>query len=211
MKNSHIKHTCGYTVAVVLAVILSVVSSAHCQTDGVAMLLQQTPAEGGRVTPGPGMHHFETDAEIALTAVPAAGYQFVYWLGDVSDPGANSTIARLDAPKIIIAVFQKIEYDFLPFTQQMRGAPLGGARASAADYQRGGISPTAGTRPRSSSWPRPPQPPQEEPEEPDQPEFPVPNEGDNFPVPEPVPEPGTLCLFGLGGLIFLRKRRRKSP
>ena len=81
---------------------------AHCQTSGVALLVQQTPAEGGIVAPTIGVHYFARNSQIALVAIPKPGYQFVCWLGDVTDPNSSRAVAYLDRPKIVIAVFARI-------------------------------------------------------------------------------------------------------
>jgi len=193
-----------------LLVIFSITGPALSQTDSVALLLQQSPAEGGKVSPSLGVHHFGSSARVALTATAAPGYQFVYWLGDVSDPASSTTNAVLDSPKIIVAVFEKVQFDLMPVMQAPQGAPVGGMYASAADYSRGGISPVAGKRPHKYRLPsKPPEPPEEP--EPDFPvpegeNFPVPG-GENFPTPEPIPEPATICLLGLGAIFTLRAGR----
>ncbi len=138
-----------------------------------------------------------------MTAVPKPGYHFVYWLGDVSDPTANSTIVYLDAPKIVIAVFERVEYDFLAVEERAQSRPVGGLVGSAGDYARGGGGGGIGRRP---SWPSPPSPPPPPPEEEE--DFPVPPEGNDFPVPEPIPEPATVLLLGWGSLALLRNRSR---
>ncbi len=115
---------------------------AYCQTPDVALLLQQTPAKGGVMTPIAGVYHFELNSEVTLTAVPKPGYQFVYWLGDVSDPAATNTIVYLDKTKIIIAVFEQSEYDALAAEEGMSGGGGGGGLVTTvANYgQTGGMS-----------------------------------------------------------------------
>ncbi len=192
--------------AVIIAAVLS--APAFCD-EGIALLLQQTPAQGGTITPDVGVHHVEANTDVVLTAVPKPGYQFVYWLGDVSEPTANTTIAYLDAPKIIIAVFERAKYEFLLPEDRSRSAPVGGLVSSPADYSNTGSQ--AGGAKRPHKW-RGPTPPEEE-EEADFPvpeeksDFPVPDESNDFPVPEPVPEPATFFLLTLGGLALLRTRR----
>lgn len=181
----------------VLAVVLCGISrTAYCQTNRPVLLLQQMPADAGTITPDPGVHHIEQDAIITLTAVPRPGYQFVYWLGDVSEPQLNRTTAYLDAPKIIIAIFEKAEFDLEDLSEPTQGIPggiAGGLRASAADYSRRGFSGGGGSRRRSISGP----PPQPEPLPP-----PV--------APVPTPEPTTLILLAAGSyLAFARRRSRK--
>jgi hypothetical protein len=174
---------------------------AYCQTDGTALLLQQTPPEAGRITPGVGVHSFESDTEVTLTAAAKPGYRFVYWLGDVSDSTANSTVVYLDVPKIIIAVFERSEYEFLVVPEAQQGAPIGGFFASPVGAGLQGFGGGGGRRPPKWRWPTPPEP--EEPEESEP--LPVPEEGDDFPT--PIPEPATVLLLGFGSLALLKKRR----
>ena len=101
----------GWKLVVLAITIITVgwLAPAHCQTSDVALLLQQTPSTGGAITPTAGVHHFKLNSEITLTAAPKPGYQFLYWLGDVSDPAATKTVVYLDKPKIIIAIFEQTE------------------------------------------------------------------------------------------------------
>jgi hypothetical protein len=172
-------------------ILCALLKPAYCETDGTALLVQQTPVQGGTITPDVGVHHFDLDTDVTLTAVPRPGYQFVYWLGDVSDPTANRTVVYIDAPKIVIAIFERAEYEFLDVQERAQSAPGGGLFASAADYARQGFGGGGGRRPNG---PRPPKPPNGEPDD------------DDFPV--PIPEPATVCLLGLGGLSLLRRRHR---
>jgi hypothetical protein len=143
------------------AVALSVVSfglsgPACCQTAGVALLIQQTPAQGGTVVPPPGVHYFAPDSQVALAAIPNPGYRFLYWLGDVSDPNSSSTSVYLDSPKIIVAVFAKLPEDYV----------VGGGSPSVDRPEQsvggGGIS----TRQGLMLPPHPPPPPPPPPAEP---------------------------------------------
>jgi len=180
------------TVILTLAVVLfGLFEPAYCETDGTALLLRQTPPQGGKITPSVGVHHFEPYAGVTLTAVPKPGYHFVYWLGDVSDPTANSTIVYLDAPKIVIAVFERSEYDFLAGEEMPQSSPVGGLSGGGADYSRrggGGIGRIRGRGEREE------EPPEEE----------------DFPVPEPIPEPATGVLLVLGSLFAFVKHRAKK-
>lgn len=189
------------TVILALAVILcGLLEPAYCETDGTSLLLQQTPPQGGKITPSVGVHHFEPYTGVTLTAVPKPGYHFVYWLGDVSDPTANSTIVYLDTPKIVIAVFERSEYDFLTGEERPQSRPVGGMSGGGADYSRrggGGGGGGGGTGGSPSNGDK-------------NGEFPVPPEGNDFPVPEPIPEPATGVLLVLGSFFAFVKHRAKK-
>jgi len=127
---------------------------AYCQEGGVALLLQQTPSQGGTVSPDIGVHHYDADAEVTLIAVPRPGYNFIYWLGDVLDPTANKTTALLDKPKVIVAVFQQVDDDQLIVGQSasVRRAGGGGSSSSLSpSASRGGGG--GGSSPRGDPTP----------------------------------------------------------
>ncbi len=184
-------------------VLFALLRPAYCQLDGITLLLLQNPDEGGTVTPAAGVHYLEQGAEVTLTAIPQPGFQFVCWLGDVSDAMANSTLVYLDAPKIVIAVFETAEFELAIYPEHSTFAPGGGSYRSPREPTNSGFGGSGSERPSKR---RPPQiipPPEEEHE------FPVPEEGNDFPVPE-VPEPATICLLGFGGLIMLNRKQRNK-
>ena len=210
-RDSNLTFVVGWQ-SIVLAIVVIVgglAGPAYCQTNGVALLLQQTPVQGGTLNLSMGVHNFELYTEVTLTAIAKPGYQFVYWLGDVRDSTSNNTTVYLDGPKIIIAVFERARYEFVVLEEEPTSAPVGGLRASAADYASGGGGGGGGRRahkPSSSEQPKPP-----EPEEPD--DFPIPDEetgGDEFPIPEPIPEPATVALLALGTIPALLRRRPRQ-
>ena len=214
-RNNLIRIGCRRVILAVAIIVAGLPLMAYCQIDGTSLLLQQTPADGGTITPGVGIHNVVIDTEVTLTAVAKPGYQFVYWLGDVSDPTANSTTAFLSTPTIIIAVFERAEYEFLPGLGRIPSRPGGGLIASGADYGRQGYS--GGGRKRPHKWRWPTLPPEEEPEDEfpvpdeDEPDFPVPEESDgNFPVPEPIPEPASAVLLLTGALLAITRRTPKK-
>ncbi|MHC4243158.1 MAG: InlB B-repeat-containing protein [Planctomycetota bacterium] len=164
---------------------------AYCQISDVALLLQQTPNKGGAITPNAGVYHFEQNSEVTLTAAPKPGYQFAYWIGDVSDPSSISTIVYLDKPKIIIAVFEQGGYGVPEVEKGIASGGGGGGGGSgfispAMTFgQAGSISGVAGgVKPKVYK--------------------------SAYPQSEVVPEPATCVLLGFGSLFALIRRRTKG-
>jgi len=164
---------------------------AYSQTKDMVLLLEQTPVKGGEITPVAGVHYFKPNSEVILTAVPKAGYKFIHWLGDVSDPAAANTIVYLNEPKVIIAVFEKAEQGISGDGEGLLlgsgGGAGGGLFPTALDLSwPGGISSGGGAKPKK----------------------PVYYEKGKKPTPE-VPEPATGLLMMLGGLFALKRRSPK--
>lgn len=164
---------------------------AYSQTKDMVLLLEQTPVKGGKITPVAGVHYFKPNSEVILTAVPKAGYKFIHWLGDVSDPTAANTIVYLNEPKVIIAVFEKAEQGISGDGEGLLlgggGGAGGGLFPTALDLSwPGGISGGGGAKPKK----------------------PVYYEKGKKPTPE-VPEPATGLLMMLGGLFALKRRSPK--
>ncbi|MGD8786289.1 MAG: PEP-CTERM sorting domain-containing protein [Phycisphaerales bacterium] len=168
---------------------------AYCQNPNVALLLQQTPNKAGAITPTAGVYHFEQNSQVSLTAVPKPGFQFVYWLGDVSEPAATSTMVYLDKPKIIVAIFEKAEFGTLGAEESL-AAPSGGGgggmgggslMTNAVSYgQNGGISGGSGGKKTQVV----------------KPVYPNGN--------EPIPEPATVILLMLGSVLVFTRPNKKG-
>jgi len=215
-----------FLILSITAFALFLPGPAQCQTPEIALLLQQTPSQGGIVNPQIGVHHFVLDTEVTIIAIPKPGYQFLYWLGDVLDKTANKTTTRLDKPKIIVAVFQQVDQDQVVVGQNRATAGGGGGSVftsgrpitSGAPSRRGGGGPS-GNPPTEGDDPVPPDdppiPPDDPPIPPDDPPIPpedppIPPDDPPIPPDDPppeVPEPATGILSTLGGLALLKKRR----
>jgi len=61
-----------------------------------------SPTGGGSVSPSSGT--YDEGTEVILTAIPASGYLFDHWSGDVSGNITSITIT-MDADKSVIATF----------------------------------------------------------------------------------------------------------
>ena len=60
--------------------------------DKHALTLGAEPPQGGTTTPPPGVYWFEHPGQMDITAVPALGWEFVFWEGyDIADSLAAST------------------------------------------------------------------------------------------------------------------------
>jgi hypothetical protein len=55
----------------------------------------------------------------------------MYWLGEVANPTSSRTVVYIDKPKIIVAVFDRSEYEIPEIAERGGGqAAIGGGRAS---------------------------------------------------------------------------------
>lgn len=71
-----------------------------------SLSIRISPQEGGNITrfPEPEKESYEPGTQVTLTAIPASGYAFDHWEGDVSDRSSTMTI-RMDLDKNITAYF----------------------------------------------------------------------------------------------------------
>jgi len=183
-------------LSVLMYVFAFTAGPAFCEEIGVNLVLGQSPADGGIVTPGTGVHHFLTDATIAITAVPQEGYRFSHWLGDVTDPSSNTTKIHLNSSKAVMAVYQPVagnagEDGYPEENYTAGGGAIGSGKIipTRADFFLNGFSAPGGSvRPKGSG--------------------PVSRQAT---VPAPVPEPATFILLGMGSIVFARSaKHRKS-
>lgn len=196
--------------AVVCAILLFCLCVPGYCRDGTALMLEVSPVSGGTVNLEPGVHVYDRDSAVTLTAVPKPGYQFVYWIGDVDDAVASNTMVFLDSPKIVIAVFERTKYDLIVLEDNPQGSigrgglvPKGGDYAASLNQAGGGRRPRF-YRPRRNTNEENDDVPVPETED----DLPVPGDSDDFPV--PVPEPATITLLLTGMLALTGHRKRKT-
>jgi len=133
--------------ALLLGIVVIVAGStlpavaAGAQDSGFALLIQSSPSEGGNVTPGDGVHRVEIGNSVPLVAVPKRGYRFLYWLGDVGQTDRTRTSVRMDSPKLVVAVFEREQFEDLLGSGIPQGASYGGLHPSPQPSSGGSISP----------------------------------------------------------------------
>jgi hypothetical protein len=186
----------GFAAALGCAILLLCLTGAgYCEDDGTALMLEMSPVNGGTLNLSPGVHTYDRDAEVTLIATPKPGYQFVYWLGNVTNATTSTTAVYLDSPKIVIAVFERSKFEFVEPEEELQGSAGGGGLIpSGSDYAAGLEQAGGGKRP-----PEPPKPNED---------VPVPEEEPNFPV--PVPEPATVAFLFAGMLMLIKYPRRRA-
>lgn len=182
------KRQLGASLLAGLILALIVASAACAQTSGYDLCVEYSPARAGTVTPDTGTHHFGPNTVVTLSAQPQPGFQFAYWIGDVSDPKDPSTTVRLDASKIVVAVFNPTPMEEAPPRIAMGGGGGGGGALipakvdlSTPSFSIAGGGSGGGVR--------------------------------KVAVPVPVvvtPEPATILLLGFGAFA-LRHRRHRGP
>jgi len=179
------------------------------QVESYALMVQQSPVDAGVVNPGAGIHRVGIGSPVTLQAVAKPGYRFLYWLGDVSDSSTNQAVVVLNAPKIVVAVFGRLEHEVIEESSgsggdqtavlsfDVAGGGAGGNSLTAsAGFAGGGGGAVAGRPPGGKSFPMPGS---------------VSGGGTWVPVPgsdSQVPEPATIALLGIGAVLFLRPRPR---
>lgn len=176
----------GLISRIVTVFLLGAVLSGVCYGQGYALMVQQSPSDGGVTIPSAGVHQMDVAQSLPLTAVAKPGYRFVSWLGDVSDTATRQTTTQMDSPKIVVAIFERIDDEIVVATEAaVAGASAGGTVRSASPFTAKS-SASVGSSGGGTV------------------EQIVPT------VTEPVPEPATGIILASGILVALRRRTSKK-
>lgn len=170
-----------FILATAIAVGLAGPARARGETSAYELCIEQSPAKAGKVTPDSGTHRFSANTVVALSAEPEPGYRFVYWLGDVADPGSKQTSVQINTTKVVVAVFQPEEKDSLEEKFRAGGGGGGPLVSTAVDLRAPGCNPAGGGKSKTNT----------------------------ILVPVIVtPEPTTILLLALGTLALRRRKRQ---
>ncbi len=193
-----------YKSALLLAVVL-LAAAPVCMARNYVLLVEQTPMEGGILNPGVGVHDFMPGEKVTITATPRPGYRFIRWMGDVSAVDTSTTTVTLDAPKMLVAVFERVDFAMLdqgnePLEDEGGTAGGGGGNGrligqSVVAGGGGGISPANSPLAKKYSASNIVPPTDDDDDE------------TNDDIPVPVPEPGTFALISLGASIVVVRRK----
>jgi hypothetical protein len=156
------------------------------QEDGTSLMLEMSPAEGGYLNIVPGVHSYDMFAAVTLIATPKPGYQFVYWLGNVTDATTGTTTVFLDSPKMVIAVFERNKFETIGLEGDMVGGESNGGLTRSGGLSDTSLEEAGGGKRQNNPQHNNSQPPD---------------------VPVPVPEPVTVALFFAGFLMLAKSRR----
>ena len=172
-----------------LLILLSVLVGLPCVlAQQYALYLEQSPVQGGSVSPNGGtVHNYSPGERVTVSAVPAEGYEFVYWLGAVSDTTTSTTTISVDGPRYVLAVFERTEYENEPAEAINYAGAGGGGHLTANPRTVSNSGPSISQSGSSSTD----------------------YSGGGGEIPIPTPEPTTLVLLfaGTGGLFLKRKRK----
>jgi hypothetical protein len=193
MKRGNSKSWCSAVIICCVTLLFCFSAQASVQENGTSLMLEASPVEGGYLNIASGVHAYDMYSDVTLKATPKPGYQFVCWLGSVSNSVTSSTTVFLNSPKMVIAVFERSEFA-TPGDETGAGYTMiggGGGDSGGGMVRSEGLSDSSLeeaqqkiTYPTYHYTPTPPPAP-----------------------PVPTPEPATVTLFFTGFLMLVNRRK----
>ena len=89
----------------------------------------------GSTTPAVGTHNYPLNSTVEITAIPAAGYKFEGWTGDVADPNSATTTVTINDDKQVTANF--IAVDYYQLTIEVEGSGIAEPASGTHNYPEG--------------------------------------------------------------------------
>ena len=117
---------------------------ARAEASAYELCIEHSPARSGTVTPDTGTHRFSPNSVVTLSADPQPGYQFAYWIGDVSDPKSQTTTVHLNTSKIVVAVFKPVSDEEFDKRISIGGGGGGGLAPTRVDLSSPSFSVSGG-------------------------------------------------------------------
>ncbi|MDZ7345215.1 MAG: InlB B-repeat-containing protein, partial [candidate division KSB1 bacterium] len=84
------------------------VRANFARVDRYTLNINVTPTGGGTTNPPVGVHEYDLNQVVTLTATPAPGYVFQEWQGDVANPTSPTTTITINGNKNVTAVFRQL-------------------------------------------------------------------------------------------------------
>lgn len=125
----------GKSIALVLllVVMLSGCLGGGAGKSGPKFNLEVYVSGQGSVNPKAGATSIPSDTLVTIEAIPASGWEFSYWIGDVSDPYSPKTEIMMDEDKSVTAVMYSEEESIFFETKDSSGAIVPGVSLMLTD------------------------------------------------------------------------------
>lgn len=92
--------------------------------DGFTLTMEE-PVGEGTVVPGIGNHAYLPGTEVSVSAIPAIGWMFSHWDGNVEDENSTNTTIVMNSDESLTAHFVEFEGIDLPYTEDFDGVEAG--------------------------------------------------------------------------------------
>ncbi len=79
------------------------------------------PADAGTTEPAPGSHSYSEGTAVNVIAIPASGYVFLNWTGDVLDPANDTTVVNMNEDKTVTANFALVPISIADLRASVQG------------------------------------------------------------------------------------------